>query len=108
MRMKHIFYRAFVLLSIGGLVGACNTDNDTNFIENSILGAPHFSPLKDSIPLEYTNIKVNAIQGNSLLEKKVPHKKLVRIMRMKLLKRYICTYPFILQSKLLEMEITRQ
>lgn len=66
MRMKHIFYRAFVLLSIGGLVGACNTDNDTNFIENSILGAPHFSPLKDSIPLEYTNIKVNAIQGNSL------------------------------------------
>ena len=61
--MKHIY--TFLSLTSLILAASCNTDGDIRQVEGNILGKPLFTPKKDSISLEFNNIKVSAIQTNS-------------------------------------------
>ena len=61
--MKHIY--TFLSLTSLILAASCNTDGDIRQVERNILGKPLFTPKKDSISLEFNNIKVSAIQTNS-------------------------------------------
>jgi hypothetical protein len=62
--MKHI-YLSFLSLTALVLTTSCNTDGEIRQVEGNILGTPLFTPKKDSIALEFNNIKVSAIQTNS-------------------------------------------
>ncbi|EGD33381.1 MULTISPECIES: DUF4270 domain-containing protein [unclassified Capnocytophaga] len=64
--MKYFYNPFFSLCGILLLISACNTDGDINSIDGNILGETNFTPKKDSIPLEFNNIKVKAIQTNGL------------------------------------------
>ena len=64
--MKYFYNPFFSLCGILLLISSCNTDGDINSIDGNILGETNFTPKKDSIPLEFNNIKVKAIQTNGL------------------------------------------
>ena len=61
--MKYIHLSILSLTTLV-LTSSCNTDGEIRPVEGNILGKPLFTPKKDSIALEFTNIKLNAIQTN--------------------------------------------
>lgn len=63
--MKHIYLSLLSLTSFI-LASSCNTDGEIRQVEGNILGSSLFTPKKDSISLEFNNIKVSAIQTNGL------------------------------------------
>ena len=61
--MKYIHLSILSLTTLA-LTSSCNTDGEIRPVEGNILGKPLFTPKKDSIALEFDNIKLNAIQTN--------------------------------------------